>query len=83
MGFYDGRFFSTFPNLNGSRLSGMVDKRQLAPKLVCMTYTVDDAYRKTSSISGTKSQNWNVSRLVLQLFLSNPLKPGVKSRMKM
>ena len=31
----------------------------------------------------TKSQNWNVSRLVLQSPLSNPLKPGVKSRMKM
>ena len=31
----------------------------------------------------TKSQNLNVSRLVLQLSLPNPLKPGVKSRMKM
>ena len=31
----------------------------------------------------TKSQNLDVSRLVLQLSLSNPLKPGVKSRMKM
>ena len=33
-------------------------------------------------ISDTKSQNWNVSRLVLQLSLPNPLKPGVKLRMK-
>ena len=31
----------------------------------------------------TKSKNFNVSCLVLQLSLSNPLKPGVKSRMKM
>ena len=28
-------------------------------------------------------QNLNVSHLVLPLSLSNPLKPGVKSRMKM
>ena len=40
-------------------------------------------YRKTSSISRTESQNSNVSNLVLQLSLFNPLKPGVKSRMKM
>ena len=40
-------------------------------------------YRKTASISGTKSQNLNVYNLVLQLSLLNPLKPGVKSRMKM
>ena len=40
-------------------------------------------YRKTSSISRTKSHNLNVSNLVLQLSLFNPLKPGVKSRMKM
>ena len=38
-------------------------------------------YRKSSSTSGTQSQNLNVSRLVLQL--SNPLKPGVKPKMKM
>ena len=41
-------------------------------------------YRKISDISRTKSQNLNDSRLVvLQLTLPNPLKPGVKSRMKM
>ena len=40
-------------------------------------------YRKTSSISRTKSQNLNVSHIVLQLSLPNPLKPGVKSSMKM
>ena len=36
-----------------------------------------------SNISSTKSQNLNVCRLVLQLSLPNPMKPGVKSRMKM
>ena len=39
--------------------------------------------RKTSSISRTKSQNLNVSRILLQLSSLNPLKPGVKLRMKM
>ena len=40
-------------------------------------------YHKTSSISRTKSQNLNVSCLLLQWSLPNPLKPGVKLRMKM
>ena len=40
-------------------------------------------YRKTSSISRTKFQNLNVSCILLQLSSRHPLKPGVKSRMKM
>ena len=40
-------------------------------------------YRKTSSISRTKSQNLNVSCILLQLSSLNPLKQGVKLRMKM
>ena len=40
-------------------------------------------YRKISNIRLTKSQNLNVSRLVLEWSLPNPMKPGVKSRMKM
>ena len=40
-------------------------------------------YRKISNIRHTKSQNLNDSRLVLLLSLPNPLKPSVKSRMKM
>ena len=40
-------------------------------------------YRKVSNISRTKSQNLNDSHLVLKSSLPNPLKPGVKSRMKM
>ena len=40
-------------------------------------------YRQVSNMSRTKFQNWNASLLVLQLSLLNPLKPGVKSRMKM
>ena len=35
------------------------------------------------NIRHTKSQNLNVSLLVLQLSLPNPLKPGTKSKLKM
>ena len=41
------------------------------------------SYRKTSSISRTKFQSLNVSCVLLQLSLLNPLKPGVQLRMKM
>ena len=41
------------------------------------------SYRKTSSIIRTKSQNLNVSCILLQLSSLNPLKLGVKLRMKM
>ena len=40
-------------------------------------------YCQTSSISQTENQHLNVTCLVLQLSLPNPLKPGVKSGMKM
>ena len=40
-------------------------------------------YRKTSSISRTKSQSLNVSCILAQLSSLNPLKPGVKLRTKM
>ena len=40
------------------------------------------SYRKISNIRRTKSKNLNVSRLFLQLYLCNILKPVVKSRMK-
>ena len=43
----------------------------------------NDNYRKISNIRRTKCENLNVSHLVLQSSLSNLLKPGVKSRMKM
>ena len=40
-------------------------------------------YRKVSNIRRTKCQNLNDSHLVLQLSVSNPQKPSVKSIMKM
>ena len=44
---------------------------------------VPTKYRKVSNIRRTKCQNLNDSRLVLQLSVPNPLKPSVKSMMKM
>ena len=44
---------------------------------------INENYRKVSNIRRTKSQNLNDSRLVMQMSLSNLLKPGFKSRMKM
>ena len=46
-------------------------------------YVYVSNYRKVNSIRRTKSQNVNVSRLVMQLSLPNPLKLDVKSIMKM
>ena len=40
-------------------------------------------YHQTSNIRHTKSQHVKVFRLILQLSLPNPLKSGVKPRMKM
>ena len=40
-------------------------------------------YRQISIVRRTKFENLNVSRLDLQLSLSNTLKPGVESIMKM
>ena len=47
------------------------------------TPMLKNPYRKTFSISRTKSQNLNVSCILLQLSSLNPLKPGVKLGMKM
>ena len=45
--------------------------------------TLIDHYRKTSSISRTKSQSLNISCIVAQLCSLNSLKPHVKLSMKM
>ena len=55
-----------------------------SPTIMTIQYQAGiDDNRKISNTRRTKSQNLNVSRLVLQLSLLNPMKPGVKSRMKM
>ena len=56
---------------------------QFIPVYPTMHATHRYNYRKISDIRSTKSSNWNVSHLVLQLPLPNPMMPGVKSRMKM
>ena len=62
-------------------------ERQVACSKMLITsdrhQTPADTYRKTSSISRTKSQNLNVSCIPLHMSSLNPLKPGVKLRMKM
>ena len=50
---------------------------------ITYNYIYGITYRKIFNISRTKYQNIYDSRLVLQLLLPNPLKPGIKSRMKM
>ena len=60
-----------------------LDTTYLNKAQVNSTFSIDGIYRKTSSISRTKSQNLNVSCLLLQWSLPNPLKQGVKLRMKM
>ena len=59
------------------------DTRKVRVMVLARLYT-DDASaslwrRKTPSISRTESPNLNVSCLVLQLSMLNPLKPGVEN----
>ena len=73
---------SRTPGRNGKIFSSRGSRRNCQPfSSYHLIITVN--WRKTSSISRTKSHNLNVSNLVLQLSLFNSLKPGVKSRMKM
>ena len=49
----------------------------------CALFVVSNDYRQVSNIRRTKYQHLKDSRTVLRLSLPNPLKPDVKSRMKM
>ena len=61
-----------------------VNELKFLPKVIHLTLMKwNETYQKISNIGRTKSQNLNVSCLVLQLSLPNPLKPGFKSTMKM
>ena len=55
----------------------------LAIQGALVSATIVLAYCEISNITRTKLQNWNDSHLVLQLFLPNPLKPVIKSIIKM
>ena len=65
-----------------SPVSDKINTRQ-SRNIRCAMYTYKINYRKTSSINRTNYQIVNVSHLVSQLSLLNPLKPNVKLRMKM
>ena len=54
----------------------------MSDKSILLTLWVE-IYHKTYNIRCSQSQNLNVSHLLLQFSLPNPLKPDIKSRMKM
>ena len=62
----------------------IIDEYQEFTLLFCMELhyknTMSWTYRKICNIRRTQNQNLNDSRLIMQLPLPNPLKPGVKSR---
>ena len=60
-----------------------MDIQSVFDKIMSQMHVMNENYRQFSNISRTQSPNINVSRLVLQLSLPNPLKPRVKLRMKM
>ena len=66
-----------------SRYDDQINIIHMTTQDCIVMYLYNKHYRKNSSISRTKSQNLNVSRLLLQRPLPNPLKPDVKLRMKM
>ena len=66
-----------------NRLWNKQSSHQLFETWVGPVGTETGIYNQTSNIRGIKSQKLNIFHLVLQLFLSNPLKPGIELRMKM
>ena len=58
-------------------------KGHLLPSIELVSVPFHLDYRKTSSISGTKFQNLNISCILMQLSSLNSLKPGDKLIMKM
>ena len=86
-----------FPVLNNkSAQERSCNEREMRRELVCIHLAcccrgkLTDSgnvavnnYRQVSNIRRTKSQHLKYSRTVLRLSLPNPLKPDVKSRMKM
>ena len=62
--------------------SELIPGKEYPSGVSCNAWNIT-GYRKVSNIRRTKSQNLNASRLILELSLPIPLKPGVKLRMKM
>ena len=72
------RFFHAY-NKNSAAILLVHASRANIKRIIFYNTSMQD-YHQTSNIRCTKSQNLNVSCLVMQLSLCNLLKPGVKSR---
>ena len=68
---------------NGTEEIGLVTPTPGDARHGVSVMTLSGTYHQNSNIRHTKSKNFNVSCLVLQLSLPNPLEPDVKLRMKM
>ena len=72
----------TIQFINAEYAIPLVTRPQWVNSLAPGKFAWNFKYRQLSNIRRTKSQNLNVSCLVLQLSVPNPLKPSVKKRMK-
>ena len=78
------QFNTKGPQQNGTRFIDDILKETSWENVFVFCWGVFiDVYREISNIRRVKSQNLNDPRLVLELSLLNPLRPGVKSRTKM
>ena len=80
------KFISNLPGANmlNSHVHNCLAFIQTWKVFCTLTLSPTQCYCQSSNNTRcTKSQNLNISRLALQLFLPNLLKPGVKLRMKM
>ena len=75
----DERIISTDPFCRQPPLQGCIAS-ELVDEIRCSAFKT---YRQVSNIIRIKSQHFKDPRTVLRLSLLNPLKPDVKSRMKM
>ena len=77
-------FFTYFLhwNLHSLKIFLNLKKKMFFFLVLLALIVINWSYHKTSSIRHTKSQNLNVSCILLQLSSLHPLKPVVKLRMK-
>ena len=61
----------------------VVERHVLLTQWLINSIAFVSEYRQISNIRRAKSQNLNVSHVILQLSLPKSIEPGVKSRMKM
>ena len=75
----------TQPNMCGKPGHEVCDDMSRGTFSACMDslMRLHKSYRQIPNTRRTKSDNWNVSRLEMQLYWHNQLKPGLELRMKM